>query len=191
MPETVKLRAKDAMRRELANAALEVVMDHGFDDITVEDIAAAIGMSRATFFRQFRSKEGAIVAAFIGTSMQFADAYRRASGQSHWDRLREAVEPAVAFSEADPTRSRRRLAFIGDHPGLFARLKHERVPQIDALALAMQERGATTLESRVLANAAVSTLDQAFHHWQSLDTQTIREVVDAAFGLLGAARTPR
>ncbi|MEC7763205.1 MAG: TetR family transcriptional regulator [Pseudomonadota bacterium] len=187
MPQTIKLRAKDAMRRELANAALDVVMKHGFDTITADEIAAAIGMSRATFFRQFGSKEGAVVAAFIGTSMQFADAYRHATGRTVWDRLRAAIEPAVTFSEADPARSRRRLAFIGDHPGLFARLKHERAPQIDALAQALQEGGAGPLQARVLANAAVSTLDQSFQHWKEQEARSIRDVVDEGFAHLIAA----
>jgi AcrR family transcriptional regulator len=193
MPETVKLRARDAMRRELANAALDVVLDHGFDALTADDIAAAIGMSRATFFRQFGSKEGAVVAAYTGTSAQFADAFRRTArdgGGTRWRQLRMAVEPAVLFAEADPARIRRRLAFLGEHPRIFARLKQERVAQIDQLAQAMQDSGVGAFESQILANAAISTLDQGFQHWMLQETQSIRVMIDAAFAHLDAAGRP-
>lgn len=48
------------MRRELVAAAVRLFGRQGYDETTVDDIAAAAGVGRRTFFRYFRSKEEAI-----------------------------------------------------------------------------------------------------------------------------------
>ncbi|WP_329125274.1 TetR family transcriptional regulator [Streptomyces sp. NBC_01465] len=48
------------MRRELANAAMELFSAKGYEATTVDEIAAQAGVARRTFFRHFRSKEEAI-----------------------------------------------------------------------------------------------------------------------------------
>ncbi|GAA2450571.1 TetR family transcriptional regulator [Streptomyces macrosporus] len=48
------------MRRELAAAAMELFATKGYEETTVDEIAAAAGVARRTFFRHFRSKEEAI-----------------------------------------------------------------------------------------------------------------------------------
>ncbi|WP_300011424.1 TetR family transcriptional regulator [Pseudonocardia sp.] len=48
------------VRRDLVAAAVALFRDRGYDDTTVDDIAAAAGVGRRTFFRYFRSKEDAI-----------------------------------------------------------------------------------------------------------------------------------
>ncbi|MBW1596041.1 TetR family transcriptional regulator [Streptomyces sp. JJ38] len=48
------------MRRELAAAAMELFATKGYAETTVDEIAAAAGVARRTFFRHFRSKEEAI-----------------------------------------------------------------------------------------------------------------------------------
>jgi AcrR family transcriptional regulator len=48
------------LRRDLVAAAIELFRTSGYDDTTIDDIAAAAGVGRRTFFRYFRSKEDAI-----------------------------------------------------------------------------------------------------------------------------------
>lgn len=48
------------VRGELAAAALELFARQGYEETTVDQIAAAAGVARRTFFRYFRSKEEAI-----------------------------------------------------------------------------------------------------------------------------------
>ncbi|MDT3398647.1 TetR family transcriptional regulator [Streptomyces sp. B1866] len=49
-----------SMRRKLAAAAMELFASKGYEATTVDEIAAAAGVARRTFFRHFRSKEEAI-----------------------------------------------------------------------------------------------------------------------------------
>jgi AcrR family transcriptional regulator len=48
-----------ATRQALAEAAIRLFVEHGYDETTVEDIAAAAGVSPRTFFLHFPSKAAA------------------------------------------------------------------------------------------------------------------------------------
>jgi AcrR family transcriptional regulator len=48
------------IRRDLVAAAVGLFRERGYEDTTVDDIAAAAGVGRRTFFRYFRSKEDAV-----------------------------------------------------------------------------------------------------------------------------------
>jgi AcrR family transcriptional regulator len=48
------------VRRELVAAAVTLFRTRGYEETTVDDIAAAAGVGRRTFFRYFRSKEDAV-----------------------------------------------------------------------------------------------------------------------------------
>jgi AcrR family transcriptional regulator len=56
-------RKKQATRRSLRNAALELVARRGFAHVTVEDIAEAADVATRTFFNYFPSKESAVIGA--------------------------------------------------------------------------------------------------------------------------------
>jgi AcrR family transcriptional regulator len=48
------------VRRELVAAAVTLFRTRGYEETTVDDIAAVAGVGRRTFFRYFRSKEDAV-----------------------------------------------------------------------------------------------------------------------------------
>src|SRR5690606_21474884 len=56
-------RKKDETRRALREAALRLALEHGPDQVRVDDIAAAAGVSTRTYNNYFSSREQAIVAA--------------------------------------------------------------------------------------------------------------------------------
>ncbi|MET0865460.1 MAG: helix-turn-helix domain-containing protein [Nakamurella sp.] len=93
---------KRATQRALATATRDLVIEHGLDAVTVEQIAGAAGVSVRTFFNYFDSKEAAI----IGGDMPFGTEPSRAAfvaGGPTGDLLTdlfELVDPESFFSEA-------------------------------------------------------------------------------------------
>lgn len=54
-------RKKRETRRNLHRAAVRLVLEHGLDAVTVDDIAAAADVSSRTFFNYYASKDDALV----------------------------------------------------------------------------------------------------------------------------------
>ena len=61
MPYSVRATKKRETRRALSSAALQLASERGLNGFTVEEVAAAAGVSPRTFFNYFRSKEAAII----------------------------------------------------------------------------------------------------------------------------------
>ncbi len=57
--ETLRERRRRQTTHEIGTVALRLFGEQGFARTTVDDIACTAGISRATFFRYFRSKEEA------------------------------------------------------------------------------------------------------------------------------------
>lgn len=59
--EGLRYRKKLKARLAVERAALELVIEHGFDGVTVEDICARAEISKKTFFNYFSSKASAVM----------------------------------------------------------------------------------------------------------------------------------
>lgn len=57
MTRSLQSRKRQLVRDAIYDAAIDLFAKHGFDETTVEEVAAAAGISRRSFFRYFESKD--------------------------------------------------------------------------------------------------------------------------------------
>jgi AcrR family transcriptional regulator len=110
-------RKKDATRKALRDAALRLALEHGPDNVRVDEIAEAAGVSPRTYNNYFSSREQAIVAAV--TADREARVAAAVAARPAGVPLSEAVADAVVEQYAGPgERDRDVLAVITARPAL-------------------------------------------------------------------------
>ncbi|MEV0260214.1 TetR family transcriptional regulator [Streptomyces sp. NPDC050617] len=89
-------RKKAETRAALSWAALRLVVERGLDEVKVEDIAEAAGVSPRTFNNYYSSKGEAIVARHLDRCLGIAEALRERPAEPLWDAIPRAVAERFA-----------------------------------------------------------------------------------------------
>ena len=72
-PRPRRMQRKDEVRARVFAAAIPLFLEHGFDGVTMEDIAAASGVPRRTIFRHFPSKTDVVHAWTVAANDGLAE----------------------------------------------------------------------------------------------------------------------
>jgi AcrR family transcriptional regulator len=89
-------------KQALANSAVALFIEQGYDETSIDEIAAAAGVSRRTFFRYFPTKEDVILQPMIDEIDQLAEELEaRPRDESIQDSL---CEVAKEHKRANPRR---------------------------------------------------------------------------------------
>lgn len=173
--KTIDLRAltRESVRTRLAETAWDVFAERGFDGVTAAEVAEAAGISRASFFRYFRSKEEAVFAALEAMGAEIAAALgQRPAGEDAWVALRRAFDAALPSYERDPARSLARLRLILETPALRAHQLERQAQWREMIGATLAARiGAEAGDVRpeAIVGAALSALDAATAAWAASD----------------------
>jgi AcrR family transcriptional regulator len=85
-------RKKAATRQAIADAALQLFLEHGYDQVSIRDIADRADVSTTTVFKHFSGKEALVFDQDEDRESALIAAVRqRADGQSILDALREHI----------------------------------------------------------------------------------------------------
>ena len=119
---SLRERKKLQTRQALEDVALRLFAEQSFDEVTVEEIAEAVGVSSRTFFRYFGSKEDLVLGPMLDVPrvLEAALAARPAS-EALLDALRHATVRVAQHLEALRPQLSRRLRLIRTTPALLAR----------------------------------------------------------------------
>jgi AcrR family transcriptional regulator len=187
----LRQRTRDAVRQQIADAALIMFDEQGFEETTVDQIAAAVGISPRSFFRYFASKEDVV----LGDPMTYGEPVRQRLAQALesmpiWEALRSGFEAVVETVESDPDRALRALRVMVSTPSLRARNTEKHLAWMTVLVplVAGSLTGRETerqYHARAITLCALTCLDVSTAELVHRDgADSSRVLLDEAFRLL-------
>lgn len=183
-------RKKRQTRSGLEDAALRLFAAHGFDNVTVEDIAAAAEVSARTFFRHFRSKDDVL---FRDNEERLARLRDRLTHGPPGENPLTAVRFAVVALAEDYETARDalfvRTRVMAETPSLVGRNLHLQHEWEDVIARAVADRLDVAvdhdLRPRLVAACAMAAFRVASDAWLASGGKShLPTMVDAAMQLV-------
>ncbi|MFI9361167.1 TetR family transcriptional regulator [Kitasatospora sp. NPDC053057] len=186
-------RKRRLVADELTRAALGLFAEHGFDAVTVDEIAASTGMSKRTFFRYFASKEDVVVRflAEMGDGMR-AELAARPAEERPSTALRNTVWAAIDACAGHADQTLRVVQLILGTPALHARFLERQAQWREELAAELAARLgldlAAGLYPRLAAGTALTAFDVVLQQWSTSDgTADPAALTDQAFAAIAPA----
>jgi mycofactocin system transcriptional regulator len=184
-------RRRATSRAELEQAAFSLFATRGFDATTVDEIAAAAGIGRRTFFRYFPSKNDIPWGAFE----QELDRMRvRLKACPPEVPLMDAIRVAlIDFNRVAPAQvplHRRRMELILRVPALLAHSTLRFTAWREVVAEFAAERTGLRqddLAPQTIAHAVLGVAIAAYEHWLDDPGSDLGALLDDAMRQLGAA----
>jgi AcrR family transcriptional regulator len=182
-------RKRTATRDRIRTTALRLFSEQGYDATTVEQIAAAAGVSHMTFFRYFPAKED--VAMWDGYDPLIADVIARTPAA--WPltrRIRTVLVQGLRLiytAERDTMLAQNKL--IVATPVLRARLWADQIAtqQLVLEALSASQDHPPTFEDKVTVAACLAAASTAILTWVENDgTPDLPDLMEQAFDALTA-----
>ena len=180
---SLRERKKAETRQRIQEQAMRLFLEQGYDATTVEQIAAAAGVSHMTFFRNFPAKED--VVATDDYDPLLADLIRaRPAGEHPVERVRATILMGlreVYAQDRDTILARAQL--IWTTSALRARIVDNQRSTEAVLAAGLGDPD--RFETRVLAAACTGGLVTAVAEWAAHPERAeLPELVDRAFTAL-------
>jgi len=186
---TLRNRAARAVRAEIAAVAVRLFLEQGFDKTTVDQIATEAGLSRASFFRYFGSKEDVLLGHLEELGHRVADALAaRPADEPAWQALRRSFDPLITERLSYPDEGLTLSRILHDTPSLQARQLGKQLGWQDLFAPEVARRLGIPDEPydprpRALLAAALGCLNVAVDVWTAAGgTVSLPDLVDQAMG---------
>ncbi|MFI1212960.1 mycofactocin system transcriptional regulator [Streptomyces sp. NPDC020802] len=183
-------RPPASSRDALERLGFELFARQGFDRTTVDDIAAAAGISRRTFFRYFASKNDLVWGDFEQQLVRLEDLLASPGPDaSMMDALRFAVVEFNRFDPAEVPWHRQRMELILRVPTLQAdsTLRYaswrEVVTKFAALRMGLSP---SDMLPRLVGHTVLASCVAAYEHWLTGGAADLSRLLDEAMRELTA-----
>jgi mycofactocin system transcriptional regulator len=183
-------RPPSTTRRQLQLIAVEMFSERGYDQVTIEDLATAAGISRRTFFRYFPSKADALMGDFDEEVEHLREALHDSDPNLPvMEAIRTAVVAARSCAVVDPAELRRRLLLQYRNPVLLANaLTHYEILKRVVAEFAAGRLGQSldALLPQAIAGAVYGVADAAYQSWMADPTAELGPTLDGALAALAS-----
>jgi mycofactocin system transcriptional regulator len=175
---------------QIAETALSLFAERGFEQTTVEAIAKEVGVGRRTIFRYFPSKNDMVWGDFEQVMGRLRFHLEEAGPEvAPMDALRRAVVLSNSYPDEQLPGLRIRMTLITSVPALqgHSMLRYEAWRAVVAeWAAPVLDEPVQGLGPQALAHAALGTAMATFGRWVAEPEIDLGEALDHAFALLGA-----
>lgn len=191
-PSGLRERMRATVRAEVTEVALRLFTEQGFARTTADQIAAEAGLSRASLFRYFGTKEDIVLVGLEGSGQQVTEALAaRPDEERPWVALRRSFDVLVQVNKEAPDRALSFLRLLQQTPSLRARhlekqlqWQEQMVPEI-ARRLKVIPGRPEDPRAAALVSAALACLDAAARGWVACEgTVPLADLLDQAMGAL-------
>ena len=176
--ESVGLRERRRRQTslEIHRAALGLASKRGFDNVTVEEIATAAGVSPRTFFNYFTTKESAMVHAPLGITGEQAAEFLSSERTRHPEILDDAIA-VISRGLAESPPSRQQMADLRTVAQSSVAVSSAILAEFDALqrrlAALVAERTGMEPDDDIpvlIATLALTVVRVGMDRWASIDS---------------------
>ena len=180
--------------RQLELVSLRLFTEAGFEETTVEQIAAAAGVSRRTFFRYFDSKADVLWHAFDGEVRALRAAFAAvAPDVPLMPAIRQVVIGVNRYRAEDVPELRTRMSLIGSVPALQASAAHhyddwERA--VSEFAAVRLGQAAGDLYPLAIGRATLAVCRSAYEQWADRADADLTIYLGQALAALAAGFDP-
>ncbi|WP_054813074.1 mycofactocin system transcriptional regulator [Nocardia arizonensis] len=181
-------RPRGTSKRELELIAMRLFSEQGFDNTTVEQIAAAAGVSGRTFFRYFPTKAEVLWSQFDDEVANLRTAFADATDdEPMMTTVRRVVVNANRYRAEDVPELRTRMHLVGTVPALAATAGahydawERAVSAYAARRLGEPEDGLVPL---AVGRATLATARAAFDAWLAAADADLTVYLDRALAAL-------
>jgi AcrR family transcriptional regulator len=174
------------VQAEIAKKAMALFVEQGFEETTIDQIAAAVGMSSRGVFRYFATKEDIVVGDLLQVGRNLAAALEaRPLDESPWEALRRALDEPLRALRDDGGAALAVSTMLATTPALRAaqQRKHAQWEQLLVPTIARRLKGSVgscELRAHAIVSAALSCLDVAVGEWtRSGGTRALDALLDS------------
>lgn len=173
----------------IREAAFRLFIERGYDATSVDEIVAAAGVSRSTFFRTFGSKEAVIFPDHEKLLASVEGRLRASTQTSAIAAVSDAVRLVLFHYVAEGERARERYRLTSSVPALrerelisgarYQRLFRQHISTWDATTIDGQ------LRAELMAAAVVAAHNRVLRRWLRRECTDPQVEIDAALGAVG------
>lgn len=176
------------VRQQLSDVAIDLFAEGGFENVTVEQVASAAGVSARSVHRYFPAKEDMVIGTLADYGQRVAEAF---AARTTDERVMESLHAAYATmlgSREQTDRDKTAIRLLSSTPSLRARNFEKHLHWADILTPIVAQRldgDHALLRAKVIVQASLCAFDVALATWaESDDMHGLQETLSTTFRAL-------
>jgi AcrR family transcriptional regulator len=155
----------DARRRQLLEAGFEMIQTRPFTQVTADEVARAVGVSKGLVFHYFPTNRDLQVAVVRVAAAELLSRLNVDPELPAEQRLGAGLEAFVTFIETQPANYLAVARSVGSDPALLAVFEETRSAVVDLILAAIGLAGSPPPGLRIVIRGWIAMVEESVLHW--------------------------